>query len=319
MLELPFGGWLAKNVYFLGRAGAVWFGGVRFAGISGIYKPHDYHRGLWERPPCRNNHSGLRSAYHVRSFDVFRLKQLRERVDVGLSHDWPSGVVFHGDRQDLYRRKKHLKADAESNCLGNPPARELLDQLKPNRWLSGHLHVQFKAIVEHDDKVTHFYGMDKPGTKRPFLEVFDIPRDTTRPMRFERDSEWLSILRVSHPYTPLTSSTASLPANGDAEEILFEMDKLRNDTERKLISNGGSAIPEYDEYSPRHDKLITNLFGTNNPQTVHMHTLLGMQQLSYGMTQTANSATESANPEELNIGDYAVSTNVDNPEEVDID
>ena len=29
-----------------------------------------------------------RSAYHVRELEVYRLMQLREPVDVGLSHDW---------------------------------------------------------------------------------------------------------------------------------------------------------------------------------------------------------------------------------------
>ena len=50
----------------------------------------------------------MRSAYHVRQYDVFKLMQVREPVDVFLSHDWPRGIAYHGDQQALFRKKKHL-------------------------------------------------------------------------------------------------------------------------------------------------------------------------------------------------------------------
>ncbi len=35
---------MAPNIFYLGNAGVVKYGGLRIAGISGIYKPHDYEK-----------------------------------------------------------------------------------------------------------------------------------------------------------------------------------------------------------------------------------------------------------------------------------
>lgn len=43
--ESYYGGWVAPNIYYLGAAGCVEVGGITIAGISGIYKSHDYRQG----------------------------------------------------------------------------------------------------------------------------------------------------------------------------------------------------------------------------------------------------------------------------------
>ncbi len=53
----------------------------------------------------------MRSAYHVRELDVYRLLQLRRPVDVGLSHDWPRGIARHGDAAQLFRAKSFLRRE----------------------------------------------------------------------------------------------------------------------------------------------------------------------------------------------------------------
>ena len=58
----------------------------------------------------------MRSAYHVRELDVYRLLQLRRQVDVGLSHDWPRGIAHHGDAAQLFRAKSFLRREV---CLGD--------------------------------------------------------------------------------------------------------------------------------------------------------------------------------------------------------
>lgn len=80
---------------------------ICFIGISGIFKGHDYLQGLWECPPY--DKGSLRSVYHVRSLDVFRLSQLQEKIHVMLSHDWPRGITDYGDKESLLKRKPFLR------------------------------------------------------------------------------------------------------------------------------------------------------------------------------------------------------------------
>ena len=66
-------------------------------------------QGHHEHPPFDNN--TLRSAYHIRELDVFRLKQLQSPLDIFLSHDWPRGIAKHGNLPQLLSRKAFLRAE----------------------------------------------------------------------------------------------------------------------------------------------------------------------------------------------------------------
>jgi len=144
--ELYHGGWLAPNIYFLGHAGCVRANGIKIAGISGIFKSHDFKLGYTEHVPY--NKGSMRSIYHQREFDVRRLSLLSS-PHVFLSHDWPAGIEYHGDHGRLMRRKPHFRSDSAKGELGSPPLLDLLHNLKPYWWFSAHLHVRFEAEVTH--------------------------------------------------------------------------------------------------------------------------------------------------------------------------
>ena len=145
--ELLYGGWVAPNIYYMGAASVLNFRGLRIGGLSGIYNGRDYARPHDERLPYFPGE--IKSIYHVRQYDVFKLYQIKEPVDVMISHDWPSGVEHHGDLNGLLRQKSFFRSDIEKGELGSPPARSLLNKLKPRYWFSAHLHVKFAALVDH--------------------------------------------------------------------------------------------------------------------------------------------------------------------------
>ena len=63
--ELYHGGWVAPNITYLGAAGVVNFGGVRIAGLSGIFNPRHYKQvgqpSAARCYPCSSSLHGLRT------------------------------------------------------------------------------------------------------------------------------------------------------------------------------------------------------------------------------------------------------------------
>jgi lariat debranching enzyme len=148
--ELYYGGWLAPNIYYLGVAGVIRYRGLRIAGLSGIFKPFDYHRGHYESIPYQPD--SLRSVYHVRHVNTYRLTCLNPGINVFLSHDWPRGIEQHGDTAALLRQKPFFANDVQHNQLGSPANMELLHALQPTFWFAAHLHVKFTATVRHANR-----------------------------------------------------------------------------------------------------------------------------------------------------------------------
>lgn len=74
LAEESYGGFLAPNIYYLGHSGVVVVDGcITVAGISGIFKAHDYVRPYPNRP-FHVSEASKRSAYHVRRIEVEKLK-----------------------------------------------------------------------------------------------------------------------------------------------------------------------------------------------------------------------------------------------------
>ncbi|XP_058831908.1 lariat debranching enzyme isoform X2 [Topomyia yanbarensis] len=219
--ELPYGGWVAPNIYYLGYAGVVNINGIRIGGVSGIYKGHDYLKGRFEFSPY--NESTKRSVYHIRQIDVFRLKQLTPKVDILLSHDWPRGVTNFGNKNQLIRFKPAFREEIEENKLGSPPCEDLLKALRPPYWFSAHLHCKFSAVISHEGgESTKFLALDKCLPKRRFLQVLDLPTsDASRRIELNYDLEWLTILHLTNHLISVRGSNGYMPGEGSSERFNF--------------------------------------------------------------------------------------------------
>ena len=178
--ELYYGGWVARNIYYLGAANVVRFGDLRIAGLSGIWKGYNYNKPHFERLPYSADE--IKSLYHVREIDVRKLLQLRTQVDIGISHDWPRGVEWQGDWKALFRKKDLFEADARAGTLGSSAAKYVMNRLRPPHWFAAHLHCKFAAVVDYGKEVVGSdHAMDDEsgtgtnGVKNP--EEIDIDMD----------------------------------------------------------------------------------------------------------------------------------------------
>ncbi|PVF95640.1 hypothetical protein CPB86DRAFT_567990 [Serendipita vermifera] len=146
------GGWLAPNIYYLGGSGCVRLNGIRIAGASGIFKRHDYNLSHFEKVPYNNK--TLRSVYHVRAYDVYKLSLLSPGPEVMISHDWPEGIYNHGDMECLLKVKPWFKQGIDKQDLGNPHMMTLLKTVRPSWWFSAHMHARFTAEYNHTSDVS---------------------------------------------------------------------------------------------------------------------------------------------------------------------
>jgi lariat debranching enzyme len=227
--ELFHGGWAAPNIYYLGAAGVIQVGNLRIGGLSGIYKSMDYTKAHTEKLPYYPNE--IKSIYHVRSYDVFKLHQIEEPMDVMLSHDWPANIEHYGDKERLFRFKPYFRSDSENGELGNPPAEGLLKKLKPRYWFSGHMHCKFEAIVQHSGENAVEKQIEAPAVKNPDeldldLDDVAVPSVPKNPDELDLD---LDDVVESAP------AAASAPKNPD--EIDIDLDAATEQEPQPATSN----------------------------------------------------------------------------------
>ncbi|CAF0889422.1 unnamed protein product [Didymodactylos carnosus] len=294
LVELPYGGWVAENIYYMGYSNVINYNGLRLCGISGIYKSNDYNIGRYETPPFTDR--TVRSIYHVRSFDIYRLKQLKENtIDIVISHDWPRGITSYGNTTKLLQYKKHFYNDIKNNQLGSPPLEEILLDLKPNYWFAAHLHVKFSALVEHNNgNVTRFLSLDKCLPGREFLQVLDIePINPTKinSNRLTLDPEWLCILKKTdnllnvhrtHTYLPNKSQQSSMPTEEDIKSLhedfgdQFEVPDMFQITAPTYTSEKSSStsINQQQKINPQ-TELLCQMLGIRDPLNVVLNRTVG--------------------------------------------
>ncbi|KAM4698422.1 lariat debranching enzyme [Rhinophrynus dorsalis] len=293
--ELPYGGWVAPNIYYMGYAGVVKYRGVRIGGISGIFKSHDYRKGHFEYPPYSKD--TVRSAYHVRSIEVFKLKQIKEPMDIFMSHDWPRSIYHYGNKKQLLKKKDFFRQEVEDNTLGSPAASELLHHIQPSYWFSAHLHVKFAAFMQHQGniegqlpKATKFLALDKCLPHREFLQIVDVEHDLQKPDQIEYDLEWLAILKATKDLINVTSRTWNMPENNGlhARWDFSATEETKKDVlnglgqDLRIPCNFSVTTPCYDPNNPQHKRVPNHII---NPQTTEFCACLGLVDINAKIRQ----------------------------------
>lgn len=252
--DLPYGGYIAENIYYMGYSGVILFNGIRIGGISGIYKKWDFHR----RRPTHDEidiqgwKSFTKSMYHVRQNDVFPIAMCRD-MDIMMSHDWPQGVVYHGDVRGLLKRKPYFRDDIKAGRLGSPILWDLLNNIKPKWWLSAHLHVRYEATVKHS-KRCHDTDSWKANTDEIELDLsleeddkkthFASKHDKTRFLALDKrkhNMDHMSLLTIDTDRSHKTYCTqGAVDIYWDPEYIrslqLIERDKVEKKYEEIIFS-----------------------------------------------------------------------------------
>ncbi|KAF9917525.1 lariat debranching enzyme [Linnemannia zychae] len=250
LFELYHGGWVAPGFYYLGYGGVINVGGLRIGGMSGIYKPYDYRKGHYEMIPLSESHK--KSVYHIRHYDVYKMLQIKEPMDIFLSHDWPLGIERYGDTARLIKKKSFFREEIERNELGSKAFESVLAKLKPRFWFSAHLHVKFNAEIFWNQGQTGAEIVTAPlrAAKEAAIAAAEMSKNPDEiEIAFDEDEDEDegennatngSEVTTSSTITPASDGSA-LPVTSNPDEIQFDMDDDDDDEEDSAAKTNESA------------------------------------------------------------------------------
>ncbi|POS85280.1 hypothetical protein EPUL_004030 [Erysiphe pulchra] len=219
--ELFYGGWVAPNIYYMGAANILRVGGVRIAGMSGIWKGYNFRKSHYERLPY--NQDDIRSIYHVREIETRKLLQVKTQVDVGISHDWPKSIELYGNTKKLFKNKPDFQKESRDGTFGNVAAKLVMDHLRPPYWFSAHMHCKYAAIKAYDEissKTSNDFTSSLSST------IQSIKQDVLR----NKDEIDLDLEQTGNNET-------SIGVPESKKEISLKLDHVGNDYEKLVHTN----------------------------------------------------------------------------------
>ena len=196
-----YGGWVAQNIYYLGRSGVINVKGIRIGGFSGIFNKYDYFRGNYEKNE-RDIRGDKKSIFHLREFEVCKMSHVKNKIDIFMTHDWPTNIISDEDKPGIIKLFSHNKDDIENGLIGSFPGEFILKHLKPIYFICGHMHFYYSNKVDN----TQIFAFDKCLKKRKYFDLIEVKKSITSMDIKSNDiyiePEWMAITNVFNEYNP---------------------------------------------------------------------------------------------------------------------
>ena len=135
---------LVKNCTYLGTSFTGEINGLRICGLSGVYSPNYFSQ---PRPSLHSIDTTPNKAFsYFRESDVESLLLERE-IDILLIHEWPDGLVCEEDYVKIDEQRRRLMY----KNIGNEYARLVIELLKPQIVVCGHMHLSYRRTFYWPD------------------------------------------------------------------------------------------------------------------------------------------------------------------------
>ena len=195
-----YGGWVTSNIYYLGRSGVINVKGIRIAGVSGIFNQYDYFRGNFEKNDD-DIKCDKKTIFHLREFEIAKMSHIKNKIDIFMTHDWPTNLIKEEDKEKIYKQYPHNKQGIIDGTNGSFPGEFILRYLKPNFFICGHMHYYYSNIIND----TEIFAFDKCVDKRKYFGFIQVKKSIEEMDLNDEiyiDPEWMAITNAFNEYQP---------------------------------------------------------------------------------------------------------------------
>ena len=168
---IPEGGRVIHHCTYVGRAGVIEAGGLRIAGLSGIFLAEAFER---RRPRLEDlGKTSKKEFTYFRKEDVDRVAGF-DSIDILVVHEWPDGVIAPEDADEFENIRRSSRYDA----VGNEYARLLMEVLEPRLVLCGHMHKRYHNRIRLESgKIVDVRCLAHMGMGRDAISIYRIAQD----------------------------------------------------------------------------------------------------------------------------------------------
>jgi hypothetical protein len=200
--KIPFGGFIAENIFYLGRAGIVDYKGIRICGYTGVFSPTNYNKPF---PSDFRSPGNRKSGMHVREisqFQIFLYSAFEEagsskNPDFLMMHDWPRDIKDLLPNKPLPNQTIKFVVTRCASKSGIPFGGLIMKSINPKYTTAAHHHIKFEFSVK-GAKDSDFVALSRPDIHKEgwyeVIEVKDIEvTETWNKLTYA--PEWISILK----------------------------------------------------------------------------------------------------------------------------